>query len=403
VVEPWRAFNNCLVFVEDRKYDRMIPFDDSLLLKLNDRKSNGLSRALTTSPLPEIDFTSNDYLGLARSEELFNTIEENVRLNHPRSNGSTGSRLLSGNSPLIEEAEENLANIFKGESALMFNSGYAANLAVLSSVPQRGDTIFCDEYSHASIKDGMRLSFAKRISFRHNDLNDLEGKLRRSTGRIYIAVESIYSMDGDVCPLEELVFLAGKYDGTIILDEAHSTGVLGANGAGLAVSLGLEHKIGIRVYTFGKAMGVHGACVVGPKSLCQYIVNFARPFIYTTAPAPHTVISITSSFAYLAQHQHLQQELRSNVDEFIRLMNDYPGRTPSSSAIQGVIFAGTQNVRMAANNLRAKGFDVRPIVYPTVPTGQERIRICLHTFNTTRQINDLVYELKLLHTNPIKV
>ncbi|MEJ7643466.1 MAG: 8-amino-7-oxononanoate synthase [Chryseolinea sp.] len=371
--------------------------DNFLINKLDDRKSKGLMRALPTFASPDIDFTSNDYLGLARSEELFNVIAQRSIHAQKKSNGSTGSRLLSGNSNLIEETESRLANLFNSESTLIFNSGYAANLAVLSSLPQRSDTIFLDEHAHACMKDGARLSLAKRVGFRHNNLNDLESKLRQATGQIYIAVESIYSMDGDVCPLKDLIYLAEKYDGTIILDEAHSTGVLGPNGAGLAVSLGLEQKIGIRIYTFGKAMGVHGACVAGSKLLQQYLTNFARSFIYTTAPSPHSVVAIASAFDYLAQHQYLQEKLRSIVNEFVSLMKDHPRRTPSYSAIQGIIFAGNENVRMTASNLRRKGFDVRPIVYPTVKTGQERIRICLHSFNSIQEINDLVHNLNLIN------
>ncbi len=377
----------------------MNPFDNALYDSLNDRKLKGLIRSLPASPPPAIDFTSNDYLGLARSEELFNAIADALILNHVKSNGATGSRLLSGNSPLTEQLETKLAKIFCGESTLIFNSGYTANVAVLSSIPHRGDTIFYDEHAHACMKDGARLSMAKRMAFRHNDLNDLQSKLRRATGRIYIAVESIYSMDGDMCPLKELIDLAEKHDATIILDEAHSTGVLGPNGAGLAVSLGLEQKVGIRIYTFGKGMGVHGACVAGSRLLQQYLINFARSFIYTTALPAHSVVAIGSSFDYLAQHLYLQRKLQNNINEFVKLMIGHPGRTTSNSAIQGLIFKGNENVRITATNLRGKGFDVRPIVYPTVPAGQERIRICLHAFNKTEQINDFIRELRLIDSN----
>ena len=253
-----------------------------------------------------IDFTSNDYLGLARSEELFALIKKRTESLLHR-NGATGSRLLSGNNLYTEEVEQKLASIFKSESALIFNSGYAANQAVLSSIPQKGDTILYDELAHACIRDGARLSLASRFPFLHNNLNDLEDRLKRAQGNIYIAVESIYSMDGDICPLAELIELAEKYSATIILDEAHSTGVLGENGSGFAVSNELEKKIPIRVYTFGKAMGVHGACVAGSKTLADYLINFARPFIFTTALSPHSISSIDCSFEYLGAHLELQQ------------------------------------------------------------------------------------------------
>src|SRR5258708_29865889 len=227
-----------------------------------------------------IDFSSNDYLGLAKSRELFEIIQREIERIATPYNGATGSRLLSGNSELAERLEAKLAAIFHAQRTLLFNSGYTANLAVLSSLPQRGDTIIYDELAHACIKDGARLSLASRFSFKHNDLNDLEEKIKRSKGNIFIAVESIYSMDGDECPLEELTTLAEKYNAILILDEAHSTGSYGENGSGLAVQKKLEGKIAVRVYTFGKAIGVHGACVAGGGTFVNYLLQFTRPFYY---------------------------------------------------------------------------------------------------------------------------
>ena len=177
--------------------------DDWLKAKLNNRKENNLFRELK-KPTGLVDFCSNDYLGLARSAELFQQIFQRCQNDEEKKNGATGSRLLSGNSNLAEEVERKLANLFKSETALILNSGYTANLAIFSSLPQRNDTILYDELAHASIKDGARLSLAKKFSFRHNDLNDLEGKLKKATGNTYVAVESVYSMDGDECPLTDL-------------------------------------------------------------------------------------------------------------------------------------------------------------------------------------------------------
>src|SRR5882672_9118634 len=279
---------------------------------LNEKKKQDSFRRLKSSSQP-IDFCSNDYLGLARSQELFYAINRGAERLKPPYNGSTGSRLLSGNSELAEEMEKKLAGIFRSPKSLLFNSGYTANLAVLSSLPQRGDTILYDELAHTCIKDGARLSLASRFSFRHNDLNDLEEKIKRAKGNIFIAVESIYSMDGDESPLEELVTLAERYNATIILDEAHSTGSYGENGGGLAVEKGLEKKIAVRIYTFGKAMGIHGACVAGDETLINYLINFARPFIYTTAMPPHSLIAIQCAFDYLKQQVGLQERLQSKI------------------------------------------------------------------------------------------
>ncbi len=360
--------------------------------KLQKRKEENSFRRLTQSP-NLIDFTSNDYLGLARSEELFELIKIKTE-SLPHRNGATGSRLLSGNNSYTEEVEQNLASIFKSDAALIFNSGYAANQGVLSSIPQKGDTILYDELAHACIRDGARLSLAGRFPFLHNNLNDLETKLKRAEGNIFIAVESIYSMDGDQCPLKELVDLAEKYHATIILDEAHSTGVIGNNGSGLAVSLGLENKIPVRVYTFGKAMGVHGACVTGSKDLIDYLINFARPFIFTTALSPHSVASIDCSFKYLTGQKSLQLELNHRIKHFISESDKLKvKRLPSETQIQGIVIPGNEKIKQVAKHLQASSFDVRPILSPTVSKDSERLRICLHTFNSSEEITQLVQQL----------
>lgn len=341
-----------------------------------------------------IDFSSNDYLGLANSKELFEVTQRELEKIKPPYNGSTGSRLLSGNSELSEALEAKLAKIFHSERTLLFNSGYTANLAVMSSLPQRGDTVIYDELAHACIKDGARLSLASRFSFKHNDLIDLEERIKRAKGNIFIAVESIYSMDGDACPLEELTKLAEKYNAVIILDEAHSTGSYGENGSGLAVQKKLEDKIPVRIYTFGKAMGVHGACVAGDETLINYLVNFARPFIYTTALPPHSLISIQCAFDFLQQNVELQKTLQSKIRLFLDEIEKIRlNRVSSLSAIQNVIVRGNSEVKKLAGFLQKRGFDCRPILSPTVKEGYERIRICLHSFNTENEIKELSQSL----------
>jgi 8-amino-7-oxononanoate synthase len=374
----------------------MNALERELTRKLETRQSKGSFRKLKETDATLIDFTSNDYLGLARSEELFTRISQTAGSLHPHRNGAAGSRLLSGNSAYTEAVEHELATLFTAEASLIFNSGYTANLGVLSSLPQKDDTIIYDELAHACIKDGARLSLAKRFSFRHNDLDNLEARMKRSSGKIFIAVESVYSMDGDQCPLVELVTLADRYDATIILDEAHSTGVIGEHGNGLAVSLGLADRIGVRIYTFGKAMGVHGACVAGSKALIQYLINFSRPFIYTTALPPHSVAAIRCAFEYLRDRKGLQTALQENIRLYLHETKTLQNRTDSKSAIQTVLFSGNENVVMAASQLQKEGFDVRPILAPTVPLDAERLRICLHAFNSEMEIRDLAAALNLL-------
>jgi len=368
------------------------PLDNFLNHQLARRQAEGLIRNLLTDKLP-IDFFSNDYLGLARSQELALAINETHR-ELGVGNGSTGSRLLSGNHPFTEEVEASLSKIFKSEACLIFNSGYAANLAVLSAVPQKGDTILYDNLSHASLKDGARLSLATRHSFRHNELSDLEQKMRSAKGKVFVVVESIYSMDGDTCPLSEIMALVERYNAFVIMDEAHSTGVMGAGGAGFSVAHELHDKIDIRVYTFGKAMGVHGACVAGSRSLIRYLINFSRPFIYTTAPSPHQVVSIDCAFRFLATCTHLQDVLQKKIQLYLSSTRSLDNRTASDSAIQTLLCPGNENARQAAARLHHAGFDVRPILYPTVPRGTERLRICLHTFNHDEDIRSLTAMVK---------
>jgi 8-amino-7-oxononanoate synthase len=340
------------------------------------------------------DFCSNDYLGLSRSTELFNNIARKIESLSDKKNGSTGSRLLSGNSLYTEEVEKKLSSIFKSESTLLFNSGYAANQAVLSSLPQKGDIILYDELAHACIKDGARLSMAAKYSFRHNNVDELENKIKRiKADKIFIAVESIYSMDGDYCPLQELLAIAAKYNAVLIVDEAHSTGVMGEQGGGLSIALGVQNKIDIRIHTFGKAMGVHGACVAGSLAMIQYLTNFARPFIYTTALPAHSVASIDCAFEHLNKNMPLQSALASRINAYLKSIHPHSSRTPSTSAIQTAIFPGNTAVKNAAHTLQQKGFDVRAILSPTVPTGAERLRICLHTYNTEEEIQNLTEAL----------
>ena len=359
---------------------------DSLLDK---RSQDGSLRTLKIAPAGLIDFSSNDYLGLARSTELKTSILE-VSRESDFKNGSTGSRLLTGNNELTKSCEESLAKIFGFEASTIFNSGYMANLAFFSAVPQRGDTIIYDEYAHACIKDGSRLSLAKRLSFKHNDLIDLERKLKEAGGEIFIACEAIYSMDGDMAPLTEITSLAKKYKARVIVDEAHSTGIWGINGSGMVSELGLQKEIYAVIYTFGKAMGIHGACIAGSKELKAFIVNFSRPFIYTTAPSPYEVLSIQKAFNFIQDRPQLIASLRKNIKLFNQLLPEQS--TPSP--IKSIVIGGNTETKALSEKLQNEGFDVRPILSPTVKEGSERLRICLHTYNTEEEITLICQHIK---------
>jgi 8-amino-7-oxononanoate synthase len=296
--------------------------------------------------------------------------------------------LLTGNYPLIENAEKQLSEHFHAQAGLIFQSGYMANLAMLSALPGRGDTVLYDEQAHACMKDGIRLSTANRFSFLHNDLHDLEKKLKKATGNIFVAVESVYSMDGDVCPLKELVSLCEQYHACIILDEAHSTGLFGHGGKGLAFHLNVHDKIGVRVYTFGKAMGVHGAFVASDTLVKDYIINFARPFIYTTAPDVHTPIAMVESVKLIKENPQWEEQLNNNIQHYRKKLNINDAST-TFSAIQSFLTPGNKAARQAAQTLTEAGFDIRPILAPTVKEGTERLRIILHRYNSSEEINKL--------------
>lgn len=359
--------------------------DDFLQRKLNERKDANAFRQLKIFA-GAVDFCSNDYLGIVKNK-LIQFDNKNYNC------GSTGSRLLSGNSKLAEETEQQLAAFHESEAALIFNSGYDANMGVLAAVPQRGDTILYDQLCHASIRDGIRLSFAQSFSFVHNDINDLEKKLKQAAGNIFIVTESVFSMDGDICPLQEMIILCQQYNAHIILDEAHATGVIGNSGEGLAQSLQLHNAIFCRIYTFGKACGCHGAAVLGSAQLKNYLINFARPFIYTTALPEHSIAAIQKSYnifpAMIAERNHLQQLIalfQSAELKYEKLFSQTP--------IQGIIVAGNAAAKEVSNMLLQKGFDVRAVLYPTVPKGKERLRIVLHAFNTVEEVAGLIESLR---------
>jgi 8-amino-7-oxononanoate synthase len=379
----------------------MRSIEQKLEAKLRQRLSQDNLRKLTFA-CHKKDFCSNDYLGLATHAALHRQIQQAYLELADLQNGSTGSRLISGNSQYALELEEQLAGIFKAQKALIFNSGYNANTAILSSVPQKGDTIVYDEYIHASLKEGARLSFASRYSFRHNNMKDLERKLSKATGEKFIVAESVYSMDGDFAPLEELLDICQKYNAHLIWDEAHSTGIWGTHGSGIASEKGLQSQIFARVYTFGKAMGVHGACIAGSAVLIHYLINFARSFIYTTALPMHSLVSIQEAFGFIKTHTELKNVLLNRIDFFTNQLVKYPllkdHWIESRSAIQAINIGGNALTKNIASKLQEAGFDVRAILSPTVKEGEERLRICLHVYNTENDICALLQELNNLLT-----
>lgn len=356
--------------------------DDFLQKKLNERISHDALRSLRL-PDGKADFCSNDYLGMVHDRKI--TIHD-----MDGASGSTGSRLLAGNHPLMEAVEKQIASFHQTPAALLFNSGYDANLGLLSCVPQKGDTIYYDQLCHASIRDGMRLSFAQSFSFAHNDMNDLEKKIKQAgTGNLFIVTESVFSMDGDICPLESLVAISQQYNAHLIIDEAHATGVVGEKGEGLVQQQQYHNKIFARVHTFGKACGCHGAVVLGSTQLRSYLINFARSLIYSTALPEQAVAAIGESYRlFPAMHQQ-RERLNTLVQQFQQASLTYE-KLDSLTPIQAVIVPGNEAVKRLARQLQDNGLDVRPILYPTVPKERERLRIVLHAFNTNEEMEKLI-------------
>jgi 8-amino-7-oxononanoate synthase len=370
-------------------------FPKNLSLKLEARRRENALRQL---PIQNsgIDFASNDYIGFARSKNIFDQAHTFLLDNDYVENGATGSRLLSGNHPLYKQTEDFISLFHQSESALIFNSGYDANIGFFSSVPQRGDLILYDELCHASIRDGIRLSNAKSFKFGHNDFEDLESRLigaAADSGQVYIVTESVFSMDGDCPNLEELVSLSNKHNSLLVIDEAHALGVIGDKGGGLVQTMNLQQHVFARIMTFGKGLGCHGAAVLGPLELKDYLVNFARSFIYTTGLSPHSLATILVAYRELEKEKATIENLRENIIHFNQeknILGLLPLFVYSKSAIQSAIIPGNEKVKSIAVKLQGKGFNVKAILSPTVPEGQERLRFCLHSYNKKEEISGVL-------------
>lgn len=322
-----------------------------------------------------IDFQSNDYLGIARSIKINERTHE-ILSNFSFANGSGGSRLISGNMPIAEAAENAISSFFRTESALIFSSGYTANLGLFSCIATKNDTILYDELCHASIRDGIRLSMAKSYSFQHNSPADLQRLTKLSKGNVFIVTEAVFSMDGDEAPLAEIADFCKQNGHYLIVDEAHATGVFPNS----------ESQAFARIITFGKACGVHGAAVLGSIDLKNFLVNFSRPFIYSTAPSPHFYAAIMASLEALSESNKLHKLLSDNIQYFKNNCKHH-GLMESKTPIQSIIIPNEKELNSLSEKLNRAGIFIKAIKSPTVPAGKERLRICLHSFNTYKEID----------------
>lgn len=345
------------------------------------QKRRGEDKLRSLPHFPDlIDFFSNDYLGLSRSK-----LE--IPSDTSQLNGATGSRLISGNHDAYTKAEGQIAAAHSSRNALIFPTGYMANLGVLSTIPQRGDVILYDELCHASIRDGIALSNARAFKFRHNDTEDLRAKLDQyKDDTVFVVTESVFSMDGDTAPLKEMSDLCEENRAAMIVDEAHALGVFGY---GLVSELGLQEKVLLTVVTFSKAIGLHGGAAIGSQPVIDYLVNHSRPFIYTTGLPPETVLKIGRAYDLLETHgEDLRNSLRHNIALFKSLIDPSlkDRMLPSETPIQGIVLGDNRTARNVESGLLERGIAAKAILHPTVPAGTERIRISIHSFNTEAEI-----------------
>lgn len=370
-----------------------------LTSKLEKRKEVGLFRKLSKNDDSLVDFSSNDYLGLARensiAREAFRILEDEGFTEH---NGASGSRLLNGNHSLFEKAENFLADHHHAESALIYNSGYTANIGLLTAVFTRNSIVVYDELIHASLRDAIHFSHARSYRFAHNESDDMEKKLQKARSSfpdspIYLVTEAVFSMDGDIAPLKMIKRSCDEHDAYLILDEAHAT----ATPVHEEIEKEVQDFAFARILTFGKSIGAHGACVLTSNALRDYLINFSRSFIYTTAIPPHSVATILASYGFLNENPERIPLLEQRIAEFrseIKRNQLQEHFLESRTPVQSFMINDNTKARKLEHDLRIKGFDIRAILSPTVPQGTERLRICLHTFNTTRSIKTLITFLK---------
>lgn len=337
------------------------------------------NRLRSLKPRAGLDFVSNDYLALACAPRMKKAVLAALEADTPI--GAGGSRLLRGNCEEHESLEAEAAQFFGSETALFFSGGYVANFAVLTTLPQRGDLLVLDSLVHASIHEGARAGRAEFRMSTHNDPQSVEDTIRdwrakSGIGRVWIVVESLYSMDGDFAPLEELIGIANQYDAFLMVDEAHATGVYGEQGRGLTARYKSNENL-LVVHTCGKALGAAGALVTATGVLRDFLVNRCRPFIFATAPSPLMAVAVREALAILQEEPERQQRLARLVAFTHRQIGVRSGRSPSDSQIVPFVVGDNVRAMRLAAALQARGFDIRGIRPPTVPTGTARLRVSL--------------------------
>ena len=357
---------------------------------LNERKQQGLLRSLTVVSSRDkgricidekeyIDLSSNDYLGLSQHPEIIKKTREAALLG----SGTAASRLMTGSTFLHNKLEERIAE-FKGKpSALIFNSGYQANVGIISALLGKGDVVFSDRLNHASIVDGIRLSGVKLFRFKHNNathLKELLERERHNYSNAFIITETVFSMDGDISPLKDIVLLKEKYDCMVMVDEAHATGIFGPNGSGIAQKEGVTDKIDIIMGTFSKALGSFGAYAAMSKELKIYLINTCRSFIYSTALPPAVIAANIAAIDVVKNEPYRGEALLANADHLRKRLTEEGFNVKGNSQIIPVMIGSNEDAVSICELLKRKGYWTLAVRPPTVPKGEARLRlsVCFH-------------------------
>jgi 8-amino-7-oxononanoate synthase len=369
----------------------MRALEERLARELERFRSQSQYRSLTITQ--GVDFTSNDYLGLANSEFIRERAIEVLRNGIPLS--ASGSRLLRGNHALHEELEERFSKFLGAETTLLFNSGYDANFSLLTTLPTRHDTIVIDELVHASVHEGVRASLAEKRTFKHNSVESL-ASVPVEKGDVYVVVDALYSMDGDEAPLRDITALCVEQGWTLIVDEAHSTGVFGDRGEGLVNEMALRGKPIISMHTFGKSLASQGAVVACSRTIKEYLINRSRPLIFSTALPPLMAAQVIAALDLLESDNSIVKSVACNAN-FVR--SELKGLTrwkiiDGRSPIVAVVIGDNPEALKAAQYMQNRSFDVRAIRPPSVPKGTSRLRVSIHADHTREQLEALCDAIK---------
>jgi 8-amino-7-oxononanoate synthase len=371
-------------------YHPSMSFEETLQLRLAEDQALNQTRRLPTFSPHLLRFCDNDYLGLASHPNIIQAAIESLQNEHTL--GAQSARLISTNTTSHQKLETELAVFKETEAVLLFSSGYTAALGTIPAILSSGDIVILDKLAHACLIDGAKLSGAKLRVFQHNDLTQLEDILREtrthdSTARILIVVESLYSMDGNFAPLSEIVALKDRYDAWLMVDEAHATGIYGAQGKGLCSQAGLSSRIEIQMGTLSKALGVCGGFIAGKKSLIQHLLNRSRSFLFTTASPPSLAAAAHASLQLIQSQEG--ETLRRNLFTNITIFNQLFKRPDLGSPIIPILTGSEKKALDLSHILEQAGFLIPAIRSPTVPKGQARLRITMKSSHKSQSIEEL--------------